>query len=445
MITQRVVSGFAQLLASLVSKRAYLQTTLIYLLERLFSIAISFVVYTALARTYGPALIGTYSYVQTVMLFAVPFLATGSEGIVIRELVRLKRPQNEVMGSSFVMLSLTGLTMTLIPLLGIWIFQGDEKSLVTMALFTAFGFLPTGFLVAEQSLKAKQRALPIFIARVGSSFACASVKLYLIYFRYPIESIVLVTAIESFILTIVLLYFYARDGKIRDWKFNAAYAKEIFNQCFPGMIASITVMLFFRANHILLVYLLGYEAVGQYAVAFQTSQLFLVLPHVFFAAIYPRLVYLHTHDPARYRTVLNVCYFGFTGLGYLILIFCVLFARPIFHFVFGDRYDTASQIIVVLAIANVFNFSGAVRGRAIDISNSTHYHVWCAAIGLMIVIPASWFVIPVYGALGSAWCIAFALFISGMVTSFFLPAVRDDARVQLKSLFLIPSFKISEI
>lgn len=442
---RRLTAALLPFLQSLQNKKLYLRTSLIYLVERMSGIAFSFIVYTALARVYGPELIGAYSYVQTVMLFAVPFLAAGSEGVIVREYIRAGPSKSRLMGSAFAVLCTTGLITTLLPLAAIWLFQGDQKSLVYMALFTAIGFLPTGFLVAEQALKAEQDAVPILIARGGSALLGACVKLCLIYLHVPIEWIVLVTAAESFLLTILLLYFYSRVHSIRAWRFDRALARFIFRQSFPGMIASIAVMLFFRANHILLVYLSGYEIVGQYAVAFQTSQLFLVMPTVFFGAIYPRLVHLHTHDPARYRAVLNICYYGFTLIGYLIMLFCLLFANPLFNLVFGPKYDVASQIIVILAIANVFNFSAAVRGRAIDIANSTHYHVWCAALGLAIVVPMSWLAIPAYGAFGAALCASFALFVSGMVTSFFLPAIRKDAMVQIKALFLIPSFKRSDL
>jgi O-antigen/teichoic acid export membrane protein len=229
------------------------------------------------------------------------------------------------------------------------------------------------------------------------------------------------------------------------WKYSAARARYIFWQSFPAMMAAIAVMLLFRVNHVLLVYLAGFETVGQYAVAFTTSQLFLVLPQVFFGAIYPRLVHLHSHDPARYRTVLNICYYGFTLLGYLILLFCIVFAPWLFHVVFGTKFDEASQIIVLLAVANVFNFSGSVRARAIDIANSSHYHLWNALLGLIILVPASWIAIPVYGAFGAAFCICVAMLVSGVLTSFCLPAVREDAPAQFKALLLIPSFKLSEL
>ena len=66
------------LLSALKSRRGYVQMSLLYLIERIIGIALSFAVYVVLARSYGPTILGTYSFVQTVMLFAVPLLAEGS-------------------------------------------------------------------------------------------------------------------------------------------------------------------------------------------------------------------------------------------------------------------------------------------------------------------------------------------------------------------------------
>ena len=152
-MTHQFAAALVPLLKSLRSKELYLRTTLVYLVERVCGITLSFIVYTALARVYGPELIGTYSYAQTIMLFAVPFLATGSEGVIIREYVRAGPSKGALMGSALAVLSMTGLITTLLPLAAIWLFQGDQQSLVYMALFTAIGFLPTGFLPPSARLR----------------------------------------------------------------------------------------------------------------------------------------------------------------------------------------------------------------------------------------------------------------------------------------------------
>src|ERR1700733_1068125 len=87
----------------------HIKLTGFYLAERVYGIGLSFITYAIFVRSYGPALIGSYSYALTVMQFAVPFLAVGSEGVIIREIVRRSRPLGEIMGSSFFVLSGVGL------------------------------------------------------------------------------------------------------------------------------------------------------------------------------------------------------------------------------------------------------------------------------------------------------------------------------------------------
>jgi O-antigen/teichoic acid export membrane protein len=427
------------LVAWLRVNRPYLQNTAVYLAERLLCIGLSFAVYIALARSYGPDLLGKFSYVQTVMLFAVPFLASGSEGIIVRDLVRQPKDTQEILGSSLLVLTATGLIACLLPLAALLVLNGNEPLLVTMALFTALGYVPSGFLVSELLLKKQQRATTILYARVGSAGVGAAIKLYLIYHGYPIQAVVLTTALEAITLTGLLVLATMRDYPPWHWRYSPTIARHIFRQSFPMMISLGAVMLFFRTNHLMLAYLDDFAAVGQYAVAFQTSQLFLVIPHVAFGAIYPKLVEIHGTNPLQYRLAMNRLYLAFTAGGYLIAFACFIAAMPLFHLVFGDRFDVAANVLVVLAIANIFNFSGAVRGRVIDILNRPAYHLWTALAGFVILVTSSWLVIPHYGPVGAAWCITAATAFSSLFSSFFLPQLQHDATAQLRALALTPT------
>jgi len=424
----------------------YLRNAGIYLAERAFGIVVSFVVYTALARSYGPSLIGTYSYSQTVMLFAVPFLAMGSEGVVIRELVRHKSRYNEIMGSAFVVLSLVGLVATLLPLLFIAVVNHDDRVLWLVSLSFAASFVPSGLLVVEQSLKADLKAPPIVIVRVATAGLFCAAKLYLIYRQFPIYSVVAATAVEAFV-TVGLLYYTYRDGDhaIANWRVRREYALFLLTQSFPGMVAGIAIMMFFRANHILLVFLSDFETVGQYAVAFQVCQLFLIVPHVTLGAIYPRLVHLHLADRERYIFLLNVCYWLFAIVGYLTILGTYLFSTQSFNLVFGPKYQEAAQVTIILAVATLFNFLGAVRGRSIDIDNTTHYHVINSLVGFAVLFPLSYHLIPIYGAVGAAWSIVAAAFVAAIATAFLMPTQRQSGVAMVKALFLVPSFKMSAL
>jgi O-antigen/teichoic acid export membrane protein len=432
----------AEAIRKILSARAeHLKVTSLYLGERIYAIGLGFITYTIFARSYGPALLGSYSYALTVMQFAIPFLAVGSEGVVIREIVRRSRPLAEVMGSACLLLSGVGLAVTLIPLAFIAITQRHDTTVFSVASLIALGFIPNGILVAEQALKAELRAIPVVAVRMATATASAAAKLFVALHQYPIEFFAAVTAAEAFVLSGLLLYAYQREGhSIRAWRLNLDYARFLLSQSAPIMISSVVVMLFFRANHVLLFYAAGAETVGQYAVAFQVMQLFLVFPEVFFRAAYPRLVSLHAKDPARYVSIINACYFWFSCLGYAIVVFNFMFAPLIFGLVFGPRFALASKLIIILSVANLFDYFGAVRAQFINIYNATNYHLANATIGLLVLLLFDWLLVPTYGAIGASWSITIAFFVSAILTSFIFSGTRFTGWVQLKALIFIPSF-----
>jgi polysaccharide transporter, PST family len=419
----------------------HLKVTSLYLGERIYAIGLSFITYSIFARSYGPTLLGSYSYALTVMQFAVPFLAVGSEGVVIREIVRRSRPMGEVMGSACLVLSGVGLAVTLIPLAFIAITQRHDTTLLTVASLIALSFIPSGILVAEQALKAELRAIPVVAVRMATATASASAKLFVALHQYPIEFFAAITAAEAFVLSGLLLYAYRREGySIRAWRLNFDYAKFLLSQSAPIMLSSVVVMLFFRANHVLLFYASGAETVGQYALAFQAMQLFLVFPEVFFRAAYPRLVSLHTKDPARFISIINACYFWFSCLGYAIVIFNFLFAPSLFGFFFGPRFGLASKLIVILSVANLFDYFGAIRAQFININNATNYHLVNAGVGFVVLLLFDALFVPAHGAIGASWSLAIAFFVSSILTSFIFVGMRSTGWVQLKALIFIPSF-----
>ena len=81
------------------------------------------------------------------------------------------------------------------------------------------------------------------------------------------------------------------------------------------------------------------------------------------------------------------------------------------------------------------NFSGAVRGQVIFIVNRPNLHVVNALVGLAVLVPADFILIPLYGALGGAVAVAVASFASSMLTSFLFAETSSVGRLQFRRLF----------
>jgi PST family polysaccharide transporter len=252
-------------------------------------------------------------------------------------------------------------------------------------------------------------------------------------------------AVEQITLVVLLVLAYERTGQqLTRWSSTLATRRLLWRQSLPSMVSAIVVQLFFRLNFLMLGSLYrdpgkSLSELGQYGLAFQIVQLSNIIPVVLFSVIYPRLVGLRTEDATRYREVLRTLLVWITGLGYALVIAAYVFGPPVLHMLFDSKFDRAASILVVLCASTVFNFSGAVRAQYINIDGITRYHLFNAVLGLAVLAPASYYLIPRYGGLGAAWSAAIATFVSGVLSSLFLSATRSFGRDQLRALLLMRS------
>jgi PST family polysaccharide transporter len=421
------------------ARRKYAVATSGYLLERVIAMALSFAVYVAMARAYGPSGLGIFSYAQSLISLAAPLLAPGAEAIVIRELVRNNCPSDKVLGSALGMLCGSTIVAVMLPVTFAFIVDAQEPSLITMVILLGIGVSPSGLLVLEHFFKAKEEVGAVLRARLTTGVVLAAAKLSLIAAGFPIVAVVIVTSAESVVLVISLIFLYAASGRsILAWRFDKDETMFIFRQALPAMLSGIAVSLFFRINQILLANISTYDQLGNYSIAFQIVQLFSVIPTVIFSAIYPRMVAIH-HDDEKYfdKLIAWLCY-GMTLLGYACCLFILVFGSDMIRLIGGTKFHDANTILMILMFSTVVNFNAIVRGQYINIKNATKYHLISAAIGLFALVPASLALIPSYGGIGAAYGVAISSLFSGVVSSAFFSPLRKIGIVQLRSLFLIP-------
>jgi O-antigen/teichoic acid export membrane protein len=428
--------------AFLRSKFVYAKTSSIYSIERLASTGASFLVYVAMGRLFGPGILGEFNYAQTAANLAGPFLALGAEPVVVRELVR--QPQNAatILGSGFRILFINSLIVTALPVLFVWVALANARSAVIITSWLVAPFFFNGFLVIDHFFRAKMMARQLVTARVISLLLGLALKLGAIFAGLSVIYVAVGFAAEQIALVLLLMAAYRRLGqRIGHWSSTRETRHLLFRQSLPSMISAVVVQLFFRLNFLMLGALYkepggALNEVGQYGMAFQIVQLTNMLPLVLFSAVYPRLVILHAENPTRYRTVLRSLLIWITGLGYALLLGAYFLGPPVLHLVFAAKFDRAAGILVVLCASTVFNFSGAVRAQFINIDGITKYHLFNAGVGLAVLAPASFYLIPLYGGLGAAWAAAMATFVSGVLSSLLLPRTRSFGIDQLCALLL---------
>ena len=435
----RSTAAAARLRRFLAGKKAYFVTTGTYFFERIYLLMIGVVLYAMLARAYGPETMGVFSFAQTIVSFAAPFLAAGCEAIVIRELVRKPAGRPAVMGAAFALITGSTIVVMIVPLGFVHLSHAGNPLVFTIAVLLSLSFLPNGLLVIEHYFKAEMRAASVVVPRVLVLTVSIAIKIALAWSGRPIVDVAVVTACESLVLGIALIVVYVRQGQspLR-WRLDRSESWFLFQQALPAMVSAVAVLLFFRVNHVLLAHYSTYAELGRYSAAFQIFQLTGMLPAVLFSTIYPRLVSLHGSDRAYFERIVNWLYFGFAAASYAICLVTYLSSDLAIRLLLGPKFAGAGTVLSVLVFSSVFTFLGSVRAQEINIYNRPSYHLISAAVGLVVLVPVSLYLIPRYGALGAAWGVTFGCFVSAVLTSFLFPRMRASGLAQMRALLLLP-------
>ena len=386
------------------------------------------VIYAMSMRTYGPELVGKYAYATTMCNMLAPLLVSGVDPLLVRELVRYPERRLELMGSAFVLVLISTAVSVCIPSLYILAADHGDPTLLYMVLGLSVGMLPNSMLVLMALFRATSRtALSTACGLLGIAVASAF-KIYVVVTHKPLYLVTAASVFDPLVSGLALLVTYNRlFGSVRQWRISRAAVRELFWLSWSGVLASFLTTLFFRITHVMLKSLGSFEELAYYALAFQMFGVLNFLPSSVLSVVYPRLVQLHQTDRARYSQALRACYLWATVAGLGVLAAVWLLGSPVIVLLFGQKSAPAAPIAVAMAVANVFTFSGTVRGQVIYIEHKPHYHVYNTLMGFVVLIPLNFLLIPAYGALGAAAAVAFSCFVSSVVSSWIIPALRDTA------------------
>jgi O-antigen/teichoic acid export membrane protein len=301
----------------------------------------------------------------------------------------------------------------------------SDSILIYMVIGLSIGLLPNAILVLMSYFRATSKVLLATLCGLLGVAAGAAFKVYVVYTHKPLYWVTAASLLDPLVSGIALLIMYARRiGSVFRWRISGEAIRGLFALSWSGVLASFVVTLFFRFTHVMLKSLGSYEQLAYYAIAFQMFTVLNFVPNSALSVVFPRLVHLHQKDYRRYLDVIRTCYVAATLAGVAILVAVWLFAVPALRLLFGPQSVPAAPIAIMMAVANVFTFSGAVRSQVIYIEHKPVYHVYNTVLGFVVLIPLNLLLIPRFGAVGAAGAVALSCFVSAVASSWIIPGLR---------------------
>ena len=187
------------------------------------------------------------------------------------------------------------------------------------------------------------------------------------------------------------------------WRTGRALWKPMIKVAAPLGIASILITIYYQIDSVLLLQLSSTDEAGFYGAAYRFMAPLLVLPAAVMSSFFPVLSAANAHDPDRVRRLVQRAAELMAAISLPALAGAIVLSGPIVDFLYTDTYARTAEVLPILVIAYVSICFGSLAGFLAPLLNLQWRLAIYSAIGAAANIGLNVWLIPRYGALGSAW------------------------------------------
>ncbi len=415
----------------------YLKNTSWVLGERILRIFVALFIGVWVARYLGPENFGILSYAQSFVAIFSAFSSLGLSTVLVRELVKSPKQENQLMGTSFGLQTMGSIALMLCLIVSILMNNNEpltDQIIVILGLLTflkSFGVITSFF---QSVVKSKFVVIPSIISLVLSSI----LKVFLILKGYPLIYFVYVLVFDIMFITFGQVLNYFRNGSsIFKWNFSWGNAKYLLRDSWPLILSSIMISIFMRVDQVMIKELMDNEAVGQYAAAVKLSEAWYFVPSVICASLFPAIVNAKMKSKVLYRQRLQKLHNLMVILAFSLVIPTMFLSEWLVELTYGPQYQDTAKVLSVHVLAGVFVFLGVSNSKWLLNENLQKYGTLCLGLGMLTNVILNFVLIPRIGVIGAAYATLISQFTSNIIGPLLFKKTRPSFYMMIKSLLFI--------
>jgi len=391
------------------------------------------------ARHFGPIDFGIYNYSLSILSFFLTFSSIGLDNIVLRELVNQKENADEILGTVFVIKTIACFLSYLIIFLGI-LYSGSTFYNNVITLIVSSGLFFQAFDTLSFLFQADIQSKTVVIVKNLAYVIIIIIKILIIYLNLSLYYLAWSIPVEALVIALGLMSVYKlKKYDYKKWKFNKHLSLILIRDSWPLLLTNIGIVLYMRIDQIMIGNILGVKEVGVYSVGVKLVELWYFIPNAIIASFFPGMVALYKTDIDLFYSKLQKLYNLMAFISYLIVIPSVIYAKKIIFFMYGDKYEGAETVFIILIINTFFVFLAYPRTIFLNTVNWSKVYLLIAFSGSFINIILNVFLIPYYGIEGAAWASLVAYIITGYVSCFMYKPLFKNGKMMTKA-FICPKF-----
>lgn len=382
--------------------RRYTSNTLWALFARVFSLLVSFFVSIYLVRYLGPENYGQLSYaVSFVGLFSI--IATlGIDNVLYRDLIRYPEERNAYLGSAFLIKFGAGAVASLLTVAFAYgVGEGDVSRLIIVLLSITFLFNAFNVIGYEFQANVAQKYTSLITLFVVSLLNF--LKLVVIWQDQGVLYIGAIMMLESVLYALLFVLARAwRYDSVLKWTINRKVVRSLLVDSWPFIFIAAFTTVYARIDQVMLKHMLGPEAVGLYDAAVRLAELWLFVPAMVAASLFPAIMNAKERDPREYRKRLILLTGLLSTCGLVVALPITLLSTPIVSFLYGSAFLASAGVLSVYVWASVFAAIDIVV-RYFLIAENRRALIFITSLGTaMVNVGLNLVLIPQFGIFGAA-------------------------------------------
>jgi O-antigen/teichoic acid export membrane protein len=360
---------------------------------------LAFFTYAILARVLNPAGFGDFNWAMTFVMYFLLFVDMGFNLIGIREVARdhsiIKKYVNHIITIRSIisilcfaimvmiavvidrpmdvkiMVIISGINLFANALLLDWVFQGIEKMEILAVRQIIVGALNlVGVVIFVNSADDKIAAMLVFM-------------------------------LSLLINSIWLLGYYIKTFGMVKFSYNKELWKKIFEAAIPMGVSNLFIMVITGTSIMLLGFMSTSDETGYFAAAHKVFMISLLPLTIIQGTMFPIISRAKTLE-AR-QSLLNkyttLVYF----VGAIICFSIMAYSDHVIAIIYGPKYDSAPIILQILMINSLLiHFNNSYSAPLIAWNHEKEV-LKVTIVGAAINVMMNLYLIPIYGAYGSAW------------------------------------------
>ena len=355
------------------------------------------------ARVLGTDGWGVFSYAVTLAGFLTLFIDPGINSILIRDVAKSSREdQEKILSTAFVMklcLLVAGVFLVIFVAPFFSTLPGAKALLPLVALIIAFDTIREFFSSFIRAKEKMEWEAGIFLLMNAAIVTFGFIFLYL---NPSVASFawgyVAGTAIGAIAATYVMRGYLRKIFSF----FSARLIKPIVTSAWPFAITGALGILLTNIDILIISWMRTASEVGIYSAAIRIVQVLYVIPMILQLSTLPLFSRIARHDNKKFRAVFERT----LGLVFLVAIPLALggaiLGTQIISLVFGSAYASGDLVFKILVLTMLVNYSAMVIGAAIFAYSRQKGLVIASLIGGISNVALDLALIPRFGIAGAA-------------------------------------------